>query len=54
MMVLMIHTLGNCHSTGWRAYGARSYATAIVATSAKMARKLSVSPCDSSLQPGRV
>jgi hypothetical protein len=30
---------GSCHSTGLGAYGALSYAMAIVATSAKSARK---------------
>lgn len=39
-IVDMIQTFGNCHSTGCRAYGARSYAIAMVATSAKMAKKL--------------
>jgi hypothetical protein len=39
-MVEIIQTFGSCHSTGWRAYGARSYAMAMVAMSAKMARKL--------------
>lgn len=32
MTVEMIHTLGNCQSTGFRSYGALSYAMAMVAT----------------------